>query len=86
MLALSQLRRPTNLNDKPTMVDLKESGDLEAHAHVVLLLYQPVGTDSPFGSKSEIIIGKQRNGPLGTVPVFFDTRTLVFKPRSLAAE
>jgi replicative DNA helicase len=84
VLALSQLRRPANLNDAPSMLHLKESGDIEAHAHTVLLLYQPLGEDARPTGQDEIIIGKQRSGPLGTVPVVFDTRTLIFKPRSFA--
>jgi replicative DNA helicase len=86
VLALSQLRRPPNLNDRPNMTHLKESGDIECHAHTVLLLYSPLKVDTarPTG-EDEIIIGKQRNGPLGTLPVVFDTRTLVFKPRIVAA-
>lgn len=43
VVLLSQLRRPQNVNDAPTMIDLKESGDIEAHAHVVLLLHVPTG-------------------------------------------
>ena len=85
VLALSRLRRPQNLNDAPTMLHLKESGDIEAHAHTVLLLYQPLNGAQPTG-KDEIIIGKQRNGPLGTVPVVFDTTKLIFKPRSFEPE
>lgn len=81
VLALSQLRRPGNLNDRPTMIELKESGDIEAHSHVVLLLYTPMGEDGNPSGEDEIIIGKQRNGPLGTLPVFMDTRTLTFRPR-----
>lgn len=45
VVLLSQLRRPKNLNDPPTMIDLKEIGDIEAHAHVVLLLHVPNGPD-----------------------------------------
>jgi len=86
VLALSQLRRPANLNDAPSMLHLKESGDIEAHAHTVLLLYQPLSEDAQPTGKDEIIIGKQRSGPLGTVPVVFDTLTLLFKPRSFATE
>jgi replicative DNA helicase len=80
VVALSQLKRPPNINDRPTMIDLKESGDVEAHAHTVLLLYQPV-ENGEFTHEDEIIIGKQRNGPLGTVKVVFDTKTLRFLPR-----
>lgn len=85
VVALSQLKRPGHLNDRPTMLDLKESGDIEAHAHTVLLLYEPMNSDRPTG-EDEVIVGKQRNGPLGSVPVVFDTRTLIFKPRSLYAD
>ena len=82
VLALSQLRRPPNINDRPTMIDLKESGDVEAHAHCVLLLYQPVD-NGEFTHDDEVIIGKQRNGPLGTIPVVFDTKSLKFLPREV---
>jgi replicative DNA helicase len=49
VIALSQLRRPESINSRPSMLDLKESGDIEAHAHVVLLIYTPVESDSPTG-------------------------------------
>lgn len=81
VLALSQLRRPGDLNNRPTMIDLKESGDIEAHAHTVLLLYMPTGQDGQPIGEDEIIIGKQRNGPIGSVPVYFDKRTLSFRER-----
>lgn len=82
VVALSQLARPRdrNLNSRPTMLEIKESGDVEAHAHTVILIYQPVQNDE-FTHEDELIIGKQRNGPLGIVPVLFDERTLTFKPR-----
>jgi replicative DNA helicase len=80
VVCLSQLRRPQDINDPPQMVDLKESGDVEAHAHCVVLLYQPV-QDGQFTGEDQIIIGKQRNGPLGTLPVVFDKQTLTFLPR-----
>lgn len=80
VVALSQLRRPSGINDRPTMLDLKESGDVEAHAHTVLLIYQPTESGI-FTREDEIIIGKQRNGPLGVVPVMFYERTLTFQAR-----
>ena len=44
VVLLSQLRRPEGgINARPTMLDLKESGDIEAHSHVVLLPYLPRG-------------------------------------------
>jgi replicative DNA helicase len=45
VVLLSQLRRPQNVNDPPSMIDLKESGDIEAHAHMVLLLHCPLAND-----------------------------------------
>jgi replicative DNA helicase len=85
VVALSQLRRPPDLNDRPSMLHLKESGDIECHANTVLLLYLPLNEKAQPSGEDEIIIGKQRNGPLGTVPVFFDTKTLIFKPRAYDA-
>lgn len=76
VMLLSQLKRPPNLNDRPTMIDLKESGDIESHAHVVLLLYREIDERGSFTGMDEIILGKQREGPTGSVPVFFEeTRT-----------
>jgi replicative DNA helicase len=72
VMALSQLRRPEKLNDRPSMIDLKESGDIEAHAHVVLLLYGPVDDRGAPTGEDDIIIGKQREGPTGSVPVYFE--------------
>jgi replicative DNA helicase len=82
VVGLSQLRRPENINDRPTMLHLKESGDIEAAAHVCLLLYQPINTQTgEFTGEDEIIIGKQRNGPLGSEPVTFSKDSLQFVER-----
>lgn len=85
VMALSQLSRPGDINDRPSMISLKESGDIEAAAHVVLLLYQPIADDNQPSGEDEIIIGKQRNGPLGTIPAYFDRRTLTFREREMVA-
>ena len=82
VLALSQLRRPDSLNDRPSMIELKESGDLEAHANVVLLMHMPTGEDGSFTGEEEIIIGKQREGPLGSIPVWFDRSRVRFRERT----
>ncbi len=84
VLALSQMTRPhdRNLNRRPTKFDLKESGSLEADAHTVLLIFQPVDdTNLPQADQAEIIIAKQRNGPLSIEPVWFDGRYLLFRDR-----
>jgi replicative DNA helicase len=82
VVALSQLSRPKDrdINGKPTMLDLKESGDIEAHANVVLLLYMPIENHEPTG-KDEIILGKNRHGALGPLEVTFDRARLKFMPR-----
>jgi replicative DNA helicase len=84
MVLLSQLRRPDGgINAKPSMLDLKESGDIEAHSHVVLLPYLPVGEDGrPVPDQQLLIIGKNRNGGLGALPVYFDERRLQFLERT----
>jgi replicative DNA helicase len=83
IVLLSQLRRPEGgLNDVPSMLDLKESGDIEAHSHVVLLPYLPIGEDGrPNPEDDLLIIGKNRNGGIGALPIFFDTKRLQFLER-----
>jgi replicative DNA helicase len=84
VLALSQMTRPhdRNLNRRPCKFDLKESGSLEADAHTVLLIFQPVSdTNLPQPDQAEIIVAKQRNGPLSIEPVEFDGRYLLFRER-----
>ena len=65
------------------MLDLKESGDIEAHSHVVLLPYLPVGDDGkPIPDQEMLIIGKNRNGGVGSLPVYFDEKRLQFLERA----
>jgi replicative DNA helicase len=83
VVLLSQLRRPEGgINAKPTMLDLKESGDIEAHSHVVLLPYLPVADDGkPIPEEQLLIIGKNRNGSVGSLPIYFDESRLQFMER-----
>jgi replicative DNA helicase len=83
IVLLSQLRRPQNVNDAPTIIDLKESGDIEAHAHVVLLLHVPTAADGKPTGEDTVIVAKNRNGAKGPVPVTFSPHKLRFYPRSL---
>jgi replicative DNA helicase len=82
VVLLSQLRRPQNVNDPPTIVDLKESGDIEAHAHVVLLIHAPVAADGKSMGEDVIIVAKNRNGTRGPVPVTFSPHKLRFYPQT----
>jgi len=81
VVALSQLRRPTDENDRPTMFHLKETGDIEAHAHTVCLIYRPKDEQGRWSGLDEIIVAKQREGLVGSEPVLLDTRRLWFVPR-----
>ena len=83
ILALSQLSRHDDINHIPDMTDLKESGDLEAAAHVVLLLYRPFDKDrGEFTGDDSIIVGKAREGPMSSIRVRYDDATLTFQPQA----
>jgi replicative DNA helicase len=82
VVALSQLRRPQDINSRPTMLDLKESGDCESASHVVALLYTPMDNGRPTG-EDEVIIGKNREGEMGPIAVTYDRDHLIFVPREV---
>lgn len=72
MLVLAQLNRAVEQrsNKRPILSDLRESGSIEQDADTVLLLYRPsvYGKSQPGRPDfTEVIVGKQRNGPIGSV-------------------
>jgi len=74
VIALSQLNRQAE-GQKPTLAELRQSGEIEEHADVIIFLHRERGS-----SETDMIIAKHRNGGTGEWPLFFDEQTVRFKP------
>lgn len=75
VIVLSQLNRESEKEKRqPRLSDLRESGSIEQDADVVLMLARPKDATDEFSvatDRADLIIAKQRNGPVGTVPLTF---------------
>lgn len=84
IILLSQSPRPDgkNINTRPNMFNLKESGALEEVAHVVVLPYRPIDVETgKFTGDDELIVGKNRWGSIGTILISLNGPYLRFDPR-----
>ncbi len=86
IVCLSQVGRQSE-GKAPTLADLRESGSIEQDADVVIFLHRDRGTDKPDDEPkdsvtTELIVAKQRNGPVGVQKIAFLDRYTKFEPLS----
>jgi len=83
VLALGQLNRlPETEHRRPTLSDLRDSGSIEQDADIVILLHQPEAKAGASQIDEEVIVKKQRNGPVGTITLWFKPFFTRFEERA----
>lgn len=90
VIALSQLNRKVDdrTDKRPMMSDLRDSGAIEQDADVILMMYREdyYKPDTPDAGIAEVIIGKQRMGETGTVPLLFQGQFSRFRNLTASAK
>lgn len=85
VIALAQLRRPSDPDEMPSLYHMAESGDLERDASGVWLIWRPGmhdhTQDRATPQEAQLIIDKNREGELGTIPLTFHPATMRFTDR-----
>lgn len=81
LVALSQLNRQceSRPDKRPMLSDLRETGNIEQDADLVMMLYGASHYEKDANDSVEILIRKQRNGPTGMVELFFDKKCTTFR-------
>jgi len=86
IVALSQFKRVGDVPRRPQLSDLRESGSIEQDANVVILLFSERHDPDAEVCPTEVIVAKQRNGPIGTIPFEFHKKQGVFRETSESSE